>query len=424
MRDYEVFEKMEVILQNRVVSEYDLHLFKFAFDKKLEKKIRKIYETKTYEYKIDFNETRFILLFHTINELLKVCATPFLSIVIESEEKNNSPKNKPAVNLYLNDIMWLQVFGYLFLKNKALHNCVSKHWYRLIHSSAVNEYAVPFMREDKNSWYILPVEKMGNQWDLVIMSEQPTQERIRKYFFKGNLALIRHEKQLFYIINANTDPYLDRVMVDEETITTFDTVVKSRNMHKNQIIRLNSIEKLSIALILKIEYKDDRTPTVSEFRQSLEDKFRSPGKNEAVGQILVFDSQERILEFIGNRKYHFASKKINQLSKFETFLAILFGVWLLTYTVFKRELENFIDGPLPSWGGNLILVPIGMFFVVSYFKNRLIDSSLNDHALNSSLNKYARNELIYSFFPEINRSRNNLPVCDLKFEKTLGFKKD
>ena len=45
MREYEIFEKIEVILQNRVVSENDLRLFKFVLDQMLEERSRKIVKT-------------------------------------------------------------------------------------------------------------------------------------------------------------------------------------------------------------------------------------------------------------------------------------------------------------------------------------------------------------------------------------------
>jgi hypothetical protein len=428
MREDKIFEKMEMTLQNRVVSEHDLYLFEFVLHKLMEARVRKMHKTGQYNYIIDFHETRLALLSYTIKKFLAVCESPYPSIVIESEEINHFPENKPAGSLYLHDIGWLQVLSYLFLKDKALYSGVSKHWYKLIHSSAVCEDAVPFIREDKQSWYILPVRKMRNHWDLVLMSEPPTPERIRKYFFQGNLAFVRYEKQLFCISNANTTPYLDQVRVNEKTITTFDSLTELHNLSINQVVSLNSlsyIKKITIAALLKMEYQEERAPTVNEFRQSLKEKSPLSKTHETVGQMVLFNPQGRVLEFVGNRKYYFTyKKKIDRLSKFETFLAILFGAWLLAYTTFQKPLENWIDGPLPVWGGNLILLPIGMFLLVSYFKNGLIDSAFNDHALNSSLNRYASNELIYSFFPEIQRNRKNWPVDDLKSEKSRGFKKD
>ncbi len=60
MRDNDLIEKMENILQNQVVSETDLRLFKFVLDKRLEKIAREIQENKTgeYEYKVDLQEAR------------------------------------------------------------------------------------------------------------------------------------------------------------------------------------------------------------------------------------------------------------------------------------------------------------------------------------------------------------------------------
>ena len=377
---------------------------------------------------MDSHEIRFALLFFTIKKFLKNCAAPYPSIVIESEEKNDTRENKPAGSLYLHEIAWLQVFSYLFLKDKVLYSCVSKDWYRLIHSSAVCEEAVPFMREDKSSWYILPVKKIGNHWDLIRTLELPVPWRIRKYSFKGELAFARYANLLFgYVINDNTSPYLDQIIDDQKTITTFDSLVKLHTLDTNQVIslnRLNTIEKITIAALLEIKYQEPRAPTVNEFRQSLKNKPLLSRTNETIGQMALFNPQGRVLEFVGNRKYYFAHKKIDRLLKVETVLTKLFVAWVLTYTAFKKSLENLIDSPLPAWGGYLILVPIAMLLVVSYFKSRLVDSALNDRVLNSSLNQYASNELIYSFFPEINRSRKNLPIGDLKSEKTQSFKMD
>ncbi len=90
----------------------------------------------------------------------------------------------------------------------------------------------------------------------------------------------------------------------------------------------------------------------------------------------------------------------------------------------QKRIRTFYGRPFTLLGRKSYNYPMVMFFVVSYFKNRLVDSSLNDHELNSRLAKYARNELNCSLFSEKSCHRKKLPVCDFKSGRVRGLKKD